>query len=60
MTFYPKGVLLFVAFAAVIIIAANARAGHIAPAFAVAGIVAILAVEAVLFFGLVSGRKNPR
>jgi hypothetical protein len=58
MTFYPKGLLLFVAFAAVVIIAANARAGHIAPAFAVAGIVAILAVEATLFFGLLSRGKR--
>jgi glucan phosphoethanolaminetransferase (alkaline phosphatase superfamily) len=60
MKFYPKGMLLFAAFAAVVILAANARAGHIDPSFAVVGIVAIVAIEAALFFGLFSGRKQMR
>ena len=60
MTFYPKGLLVFVAFAAVIVLAANARAGRIDTSFAVIGIVAILAVEAALFLGLFAGRKQTR
>jgi len=60
MTFYAKGLLVFVAFVAVVVLAANARAGHIDMSFAMIGIVAILVVEASLFFGLFTGRKQMR
>jgi len=59
MTYYPKAFLMFAAFAAVLLLAANARAGHIAPSFAVIGIVAIIAVEGALSFGLFTGWKRP-
>ena len=50
MTFHPKGLLFFLAFLAVLALAWNARQGHIAPAFAVAGVVAIVVVDGVLTF----------
>jgi hypothetical protein len=55
MTFYPKGLLMLVAFAAIVILAVNARAGNITAAFAVVGIAAILAIEVA---GLFAGRKR--
>ena len=59
MSFYPKNLLILAAFIAAVLLAVNARAGRIDPSFAVVGIVAILAVEAMLFFGLWTGRKHP-
>ena len=58
MTFHPRSLLLFAAFAAVLLLAANARAGHIAAPLAAIGIVGIVAVEAALFFGLFTGRRR--
>ena len=58
MTFHPKGLLALAAFGAVVLLAVNARAGHIAPWLAVVGIAAILAVETSLFFGLFTGWKR--
>ena len=55
MTFYPRGLLAMVAFGTIVLLAVNARAGHIAPWLAVVGIGAILAVEVSVFFG---GRKR--
>ncbi len=60
MTFYPRNLLLFVAFIAAILLAVNARMGHIDPLFAILGIVAILTVEGMLFVGLWTGRKTTR
>jgi hypothetical protein len=60
MTFYPRGILAFVAFVAVLILAVNARAGRIDTTFAIVGAIAILAIEAALFWGIVSGRTRTR
>jgi hypothetical protein len=60
MTFYPQGLLVFAAFVAVLLLAANARAGHIHTSLAIVGVAAIVAVEACLFLGLFTGRRRTR
>jgi len=51
MTFHPKGLVALVAFGAAVVLAVNARAGRVDPSLVAIGLVAILAVEAALFFG---------
>ena len=51
MTVYPKGLLIFAGFAGILLLAVNSRAGNIDARFAVVGLIAILAVELLMFFG---------
>ena len=53
MTLYPKGLLAFAGFAGVLLLAVKAGAGSIDGGLAVAGLIAIVAVEALVFFGAV-------
>jgi hypothetical protein len=58
MTLYPKNLLLFVVFMAVLFLAVGARAGSISPSLAWVGIGGIVAVEAFLCLGIFTGRRR--
>ena len=51
MTFHPKGLFTLVGFVVVVLMGVNARAGRVDPMWAIAGAVAYVIVEAVMFFG---------
>jgi hypothetical protein len=52
MTFYPRGILAFVVFAAILALAVYARrTGVISPAVAIAAAIAALAIEVLVIVG---------
>ena len=58
MTVYPKGLFATVGFLAVVWLGVYARSGQIHPGWAIAGAVAYVIVEAVMFFGISSVKSS--
>jgi hypothetical protein len=59
MTFHLKNLFVCGAFLLVLLLAVEARAGNVSPAFVWAGMAGVVAVEAALFFGIL-GRPRTR
>jgi hypothetical protein len=62
MTFNPRALWASAAFVAVLLLAVNARAGRVDMRFVLAGIAAIVVIEALVIFGPAIGwswRKRP-
>ncbi len=48
---YPKGLFTLAAFAGILLLAINTRAGNIHPTFLVVGVMAYLVIEGLVIFG---------
>lgn len=60
MKFEPKALLLFAAFVAALVLALNVRRGTISPRLAIAGAIAFVVIEMLVFLGPLSGGSRGR
>jgi hypothetical protein len=58
MIFHPKAILATAGFLAVVWLGVHARSGQIHPGWAIAGAVAYVIVEAVMFLGISSVKSS--